>query len=62
MYLTQTEKQEETPGVGALKTEETILQASSRIREEKRELEDRQCSADRETAGDRETSTVGKTA
>ena len=41
VYLTQTEKQEETPGVGALKTEETILQASSRIREEKRELEDR---------------------
>ena len=41
VYLTQTEKQEETPGAGALKTEETILQASSRIREEKRELEDR---------------------
>ena len=41
VYLTQTEKQEETPGVGALKTEETILQASSRMREEKRELEDR---------------------
>ena len=41
VYLTQTEKQEETPGVGALKTEETILQDSSRMREEKRELEDR---------------------
>ncbi len=41
VYLTQTEKTEEPSGVGSPKTEETILQVSSRIREEKRELEEK---------------------